>query len=44
MIRSLLLDNEPFGGTEKTLPERGTCMYYLKSKIYNMLQNDNRTK
>ena len=44
MISALLLDYEPFWGTEKTLTKRrlDPCMLNMKSKI-NMLQTDKRT-
>ena len=44
MISALLLDYEPFWGTEKTLTKRrlDLCMLNMKSKI-NMLQTDKRT-
>ena len=45
MISALLLDYEPFWGTEKTLTKRrlDPCMLDIKSKINNMLQTDKRT-
>ena len=45
MISALLLDYEPFWGTEKTLTKRrlDPCMLNMKSKINNMLQTDKRT-
>ena len=45
MIRALLLDYEPFWGTEKTLTKRrlDPCMLNMKSKINYMLQTDKRT-
>ena len=44
MISVLLLDYEPFWGTEKTLTKRrlDPCMLNMKSKINNMLQTDKR--
>ena len=45
MISALLLDYEPFWGTEKALTKRrlDPCMLNMKRKINNMLQTDKRT-
>ena len=45
MISALLLDYEPFWGTERTLTKRrlDPCMLNMKSKINNMSQTDKRT-